>query len=452
MYRHHAYQTISPQLLRLTPEDDTMSDTSTTIRVAIMGGGLAGAALLRGLLLHPHIIVDMYESRPSFREEGPGVDLGPTAQAVLHAIDPMLDYCLDRAGAVYSSTEVRIAIGPNAGQRIDLNGHANRGKRTVGRQDLLTELLAGVPPRRMHTNTRLTSITQGSAGNGLILTFADGTQKKYDVVIGADGVHGKTRAHVIGPDDLALNPRPSGFWGLPIKVPLERAQQAMGTEFLDPRNPRQVAWIGDGTLMQHDLLNNGREVQIITAGRFDTTDEEFAWAKLFTPEEFEDIYSQNLSEACRGIVKLVESVYTVQIAGICQMEHVPTRTYSTKNACLVGDAAHGLLSYQGAASSVAMEEALILSTLLGRTTSTSDVAAALRAFDQVCRPRAERVVRASFDVGLLMTGRAPGIGLDPTLLAKTLQQKWDCIENFDINAYRTEAISSMDQLVMGRGW
>jgi 2-polyprenyl-6-methoxyphenol hydroxylase-like FAD-dependent oxidoreductase len=295
---------VPSQTLPLAPEYNDMSDSASTIRVAIVGGGVTGAALLRGLLRYPHIAVDMYESRPNFKEDGPSLDFSPAAQDILGALDPALHTCLDHAGAVYCSTDYRIATGPLAGQRIDVDGPQGRITRTVSRQALLTELLAGVPPRMMHPNTRITSVVEASPDIGLTLTFSDGAQKRYDVVIGADGSHGKTRAHIIGPDDPAQRPRSSGLWTLPVKVPLERAQMMMGPGALDPRSPRRVCFIGDGTNMQYSFLDNGRDVQFIAAAAYNGSGEEFSWAKLFSPQEFEQIFSQNIIQECQGMVKV----------------------------------------------------------------------------------------------------------------------------------------------------
>jgi salicylate hydroxylase len=303
--QHHSHQAISPSPLRFTLEDSgSMDTTSSTIRVAIVGGGLAGALLIRGLLRYPHIAVDLYEPRPSPREEGPGIDVSDTSQDVLQAIDPALDSCLGRAGTVYSTSELRIATGPHAGQTIDTKGSATQARRSVGWQAYLAEVLAGVPPHMIHTNASLSSIVEASVGGGLILTFSNGVQKKYDVVIGADGIRGKARAHVAGPDDPARNPKPTGFWGLPIQVPLQRAQQFMGAGLLDPNNRARVFWIGDGTLLQHNYLNGGRDVQIMAAAKLDNTDQDFTWAKLFTPDEFEDMFSQHTSQDCQGMIKV----------------------------------------------------------------------------------------------------------------------------------------------------
>ncbi|KAI6089208.1 FAD/NAD(P)-binding domain-containing protein [Hypoxylon rubiginosum] len=439
-----------------------MSSSPSTIRVAIIGGGLAGAALLRGLLRYPHIAVDMYESRPAFREEGPGLSFTTSTQAILAAIDPELELCLDRAGAVSTSFEVRTASGPHTGRRIEVNGlEAPGAKKIVGRQAFLTEMLSGMPPRMMHPGARISSVTDLSPGGhqGLLLTFADGSQKKYDIVVGADGTHGFTRGLVLGGDEALVSPHSTGFWSLPMKVPLRRAQQAMGTRYLDPSNPRQIGWVGDGTGMIHNLLDNGNEVEIVVYGNMDdveVAEEDGAsgasWAKLFTPDEFHEMFASNQLPVCQGMVDLIQSVYTVQVAAICQLEHTPAPTYVTKNVCLIGDSAHSMLPFQGASVSIAIEEALILSSLLGRLPSKAAIPAALQAYDQVCRPRAELATRSSAETGFLVTGRGPSVGLDADLLQHQLRHKWDFLLEVDIDAYRAAANVVMDQLLGAETW
>ncbi|KAI1372481.1 FAD/NAD(P)-binding domain-containing protein [Hypoxylon crocopeplum] len=430
-----------------------MSSSPSTIRVAIIGGGLAGAAVLRGLLRYPHIAVDMYESRPAFREEGPGLTFTTSTQAILAAIDPDLEQCLDRAGALVTTTETIVAAGPHAGRKIEINGLPPGSEKNVGRQAFLTEMLKGMPPRMMHPGTRIASVTELPSGQGLSLTFADGSQKKYDIVIGADGTHGFTRQLVLGADESLVKPRSTGFWGLPIKVPLQRAQQAMGSQYLDPADPKHIGWIGDGTGMLHDLLDNGAEVQLLVWGKADDDVEEEdgpsgpSWAKLFTPDEFQEMFASNRMPVCQGMVDLILSVYTVQVAAICQLEHKPAPTYVTKNICLIGDSAHSMLPFQGASVAIAIEEALVLSTLLGRLPSKTAIPAALQAFDRACRPRAEQAARSSAETGLLVTGRAPGVGLDADLLQQHLRRNWEFLLDVDVDAIRATANAIMDQLL-----
>ncbi|ORY67561.1 uncharacterized protein BCR38DRAFT_338302 [Pseudomassariella vexata] len=418
-----------------------------------MGGGIAGAALLRGLLQYPHLVVDMYESRPSFREEGPGISLSPSTELALQAINPALEVCLNRAGAVYGPMELRVASGSHTGRKVDIASLGTPSKKSVDNDAFLAQMLSGVSRRMLHTNTRLSSIQKTTEGD-ILLTFDDGTQKVYDVVVGADGVHGMVRSHVVGPNDPAGYPTPSGIWGLPIKVPIARARQMMGSHFLDPQNPRQVVWLGEGTMMQHDILSNGREVQIVLYAMIGDTEEEFSWARLFTPEEMEQMFCGSTPQACRGMVRLVQSHYTVQVAGMCQMQHVHTPTYASSNACLIGEAAHTLFPMQNIGTNLALEQALIISTMLGRTMSKAEIPAALQAFDQVCRPRAEAVAQDTFELADVLTGRDPGAGLDPVLIGERLGWKWSYMHNgFDVEAARAEAWEAMNQgLGMGGTW
>ncbi|OTB09868.1 hypothetical protein K445DRAFT_17229 [Daldinia sp. EC12] len=435
-----------------------MSSSPSKIRVAIIGGGLAGAAVLRGLLRYPHIAVDMYESRPTFRDEGPGLVFSTRALHILAAIDPELEHCLDRAGAVLTTSETRVATGPDVGREIEINGFGGNCKKNVSRQAFLAEMLGCVPPHMMHPNTRISSVTEQPSGQGLLLTFADGSTREYDIVIGADGTHGFTRQLVLGNDESLVRPYSTGFWSLPIKVPLRRAQQLMGSQSLDPRNPRHTGWIGDGTAIIYDLLDNGNEVQILVFGRAGDIREddglsEPSWAKLFTPDEFREMFSSNRVPVCQGTIDLILSVYTVQVAALCLLEHQPAPTYVTENICLIGDSAHSMLPFQDASISVSIEEALILSTLLGRLPSKAAIPAALRAFDQVCRPRAEQAARLSAETGLLITGRAPGIGLNADLLQQNLNHKFDFLLNVDIETNQATAVMIMDQLLgIGASW
>ncbi|KAI1343553.1 hypothetical protein F5Y15DRAFT_236433 [Xylariaceae sp. FL0016] len=425
-----------------------MSGSPSTIRVAILGGGLIGALLLRGLLRYRHIAVDIYETRPTFREEGQGIAITETAQNILHDLDPSIGHCLYKAGTVQTTaTAIHVASGPAAGQKIRTKGTHIDPKKFVSRQALLDELLKGTPPRMTHVNARISHITELAGVEGLLLVFADGTQKKYDVVIGADGTHSTTRQHVLGAGDPAVKPQHTGVWALPITVPIQAARDAMGPDFLSPESPRQSAWIADGVMLQSDIINDGKDVAVCVFVRHDDTADDSSWARLFTPDEFIDIFAHIPLQPCRGIINLIQNAYTVQLTGICQMQHLPARSYVTKNVGLIGDAAHSMLVFQGSNVVIACEEALILSTLLGRASSRDYIPAALQAYDQVCRPRAEPVVRYARECGRILTGRGPGIGLNPDLIGQAIETAWAGLTRPNIEDLRTIAIDIMDGIL-----
>jgi salicylate hydroxylase len=76
-----------------------MADTiPTPVRIAIIGGGLAGATLGNALIQLPHLDVQIYESAPEFSENGAAVALTVNAQRVLKELSGK--HILERAGAV----------------------------------------------------------------------------------------------------------------------------------------------------------------------------------------------------------------------------------------------------------------------------------------------------------------------------------------------------------------
>ena len=80
-----------------------LSIKMSKLRIAISGGGLAGAAMANALSRQPHLHVQVYESAPEFSETGAAIALAEYAQKALDAILPAREL-LDRAGAVRMSS------------------------------------------------------------------------------------------------------------------------------------------------------------------------------------------------------------------------------------------------------------------------------------------------------------------------------------------------------------
>lgn len=70
------------------------------MRIAIIGGGLAGATLANALVRVPHLDTHVFEAAPVFSERGAAVGLSINAQLALNEILPSADETLAKAGAV----------------------------------------------------------------------------------------------------------------------------------------------------------------------------------------------------------------------------------------------------------------------------------------------------------------------------------------------------------------
>lgn len=143
---------------------------SQAIRVAISGGGLAGATLLYALLPHPHLDVHIFESASAFKEAGAAVGMTRNAQAALELISHSATECLQRAGAVpQKGVQAYMGQGAERGSLICFIGshRADAGQLTtiVHRAAFLRELLAGVPSDRMHASKNLESVDRNDDGS-----------------------------------------------------------------------------------------------------------------------------------------------------------------------------------------------------------------------------------------------------------------------------------------------
>lgn len=126
-----------------------MSQPNPPIRIAITGGGFAGATLIYALLKYPHLDVHIFESAPAFREAGGNVGI---ARNALTALDLMgATACLERAGALArKGHSLMLAQGPDAGDSGVMIGAINADDQgqvvsAVQRAALLRELLRDIP-------------------------------------------------------------------------------------------------------------------------------------------------------------------------------------------------------------------------------------------------------------------------------------------------------------------
>jgi salicylate hydroxylase len=99
----------------------------------------------------------------------------------------------------------------------------------MARADLLRELLAPIPRENMHVNKKLVAIDEAPAG--LLLKFEDGTSTTVDVLLGADGIFGFVRGHVLGSDHEAVKAVPAGWAGTVNMVPFEKAREVLGAQW-----------------------------------------------------------------------------------------------------------------------------------------------------------------------------------------------------------------------------
>lgn len=152
------------------------------------------------------------------------------------------------------------ASGPHAGEKV-FDIPTTDTNVIVHRAALLAALVAPLPEEALHVNKKLESIK--TEGSKLHVTFTDGVTETFDAVIGADGIFGSVRKHVLQEDASAHAATPAGFWDCRYLVPFEKAKEKLGAQYFTEH--RQYGWCGDGAFIMHDVLDNGETVQCVVS-------------------------------------------------------------------------------------------------------------------------------------------------------------------------------------------
>ncbi|KAI2467336.1 FAD/NAD(P)-binding domain-containing protein [Annulohypoxylon bovei var. microspora] len=418
---------------------------SQPIRIAISGGGLAGASLIQALLRFPHLDVHVFESAAAFKESGMAIGIARNALAALDLIGPSATQCLERAGAVpMRGVRFMLAQGEGRGNLIDEADDKVQGKRItsiVHRANFLQELLADVPEDRMHASKKLEKMERAEDGS-IILHFTDGSTHECDILVGADGIHSTVRKLILGTDDPAASPRNTGAWLVMTLQPYATALTSLGGGTVDLGDAREYSWVGDGSFILHNLLSDGQLVQFVIASHDKEAESSDRWSRPVSAEEIKRLYEDWPPHLNKAVNELLCDKPEQQ--GIYLWEHPPAHTYVAGPVCVIGDAAHATTPWQGSGGGMSIEDSLVLSTLLGRAKTPTEAQTALKVYDQVRRPRTQRIVVSSRETGTIVRGRGEETGLDLGKLRENLLPRWDFIIDYDNEKHLKEAVEMME--------
>ncbi|MEV6322024.1 FAD-dependent monooxygenase [Nocardia sp. NPDC051787] len=174
---------------------------TSQLRVLVAGGGIGGNAVALQLL-RSGIRATVVERAAVPRPGGQAVDLrGPSCEVAerMGMMPGIRDYRLDERGMKYVD---------DAGREIlRMPAELFEGKGAVAeieitRGDLnqvLLNLLSAEGGVDYRYGEWITALEQDDAG--IDVTFASGTIERFDIVIGADGLHSATRRMVFGPEE-----------------------------------------------------------------------------------------------------------------------------------------------------------------------------------------------------------------------------------------------------------
>ncbi|KAF8590394.1 FAD/NAD(P)-binding domain-containing protein [Ramaria rubella] len=361
-------------------------------KVAIIGGGMGGLALAVGLI-RGGIKVDIFEQAPKFEEIGAGVGIGANGIRALRSLG-ILDAVLQRAEEPLGLRAFLFLSGlPGHEVIYDYPALDSDMAIAVHRAHFLDTLVNLVPPEVAHFDKKCTSVSQSSS-SGVTITFEDNTTHTADLVIGCDGIKSAIREVVVGKRADPKFTRTVAYRGLiPEKDALTAANEIVIR--------RPLAFLGpDGHIIVFPIKGkNLTNIVVFSTDRSKPAEEQAPppgpWVVPSTQAEMLSHY-EGWGPKVLNLLSHIKN----PSKWFLHSQEPPLESYVRGKVALLGDAAHSMLPHLGAGAGQAMEDALLLSQLLTHPlTNTSNLEPVLEAYDLLRRPRANRVLKASYAAG-----------------------------------------------------
>ena len=332
----------------------------------VLGGGVAGLAA--GCALRRHgADVTVLEQAPQIAEVGAGLQISPNGTRVLRAlgVEP------GAFGARAQAVELRNAAGRLVTRmdlpeepgfylchRADLIAALEGALRAAGAQMRLMQQGAGVEPQP----------------DAVSLRTATGDARSADLLVGADGLHSMTRAHLNGPAAPAF----TGQVAWRALIPGEGPGAA----------PVAQVFMGPGRHLVSYPLRGGRLRNIVAV------EERREWAAEGWNHPADPAAMDRAFAGFGGPVPgWLAAVEQAMLWGLFRHPVAPRWHDGAGRVALAGDAAHPTLPFLAQGANMALEDAWVLAACLAA--APGDAAAALARYQALRRPRCAAIVRAA---------------------------------------------------------
>lgn len=342
------------------------------LNVLIVGGGIGGLALA-GVLARQGARVDLVEKAPAWRPVGAGIVLGANAVAVLGALGcgariPELGYRLPTMSVLDAKGDVL--------QRMDMAAMADEigPTFTFHRADLHQLLLERAGDANLRLGLSVDEVRDGA--DGVTVRLTDGTEARYDLVIGADGLRSRVRELAFAPAGATVRYAGYTCWRaiLPNVAELSGAVEMWGAGLR----------VGLVPLRDHKLYMFLTENA--PAHGVDPAEGRHAWVAA---------KYQSFGGPARPVMEALASNPEWMLMRH-DIEDLSTQVWRGQRVALLGDAGHATTPNLGQGAGMALEDALALVLCLRRG---GDPGQALADYEAKRAARVERIVRTSRQLG-----------------------------------------------------
>jgi 2-polyprenyl-6-methoxyphenol hydroxylase-like FAD-dependent oxidoreductase len=350
-------------------------------KALIVGGGVAGLAAAIALR-RVGVEVVVFEQADELRKVsvGGGLHIWPNAIKALRQID--LGDRVEAIGSVVERSQFRTWQGDLLAD-LDIGTSSRKvGAVTIGvsRGELHANLAEALGGDAVRLGSECVGFTQDSTG--VVARFADGSDERGDVLIGADGLRSVVRSQLLGAEE----PRYSGYTSWLALVDLSGRDA--------PEDVLTVLF-GRGSRFIYYHVGGGRFGWIANKntppGRAD-------------PEGGKAAVLDSYSGWAEPVATLVESTDEARVVRMDLCDRPPVKQWGEGRVTLLGDAAHPMTPNIAQGACQGIEDAVVLMKSLA---SERDTVAALRTYEDLRRTRTATLTKRSRMVGAIGQWESP---------------------------------------------
>ncbi|MBK0866131.1 FAD-dependent monooxygenase [Saccharopolyspora sp. HNM0986] len=335
-----------------------------TMRVLVIGAGIGGLAAAKGLLEAGHD-VEVFEHAEALRDGGAAVTVWSNGTAALGQLGVSL---ADVGRPLHSLRSIT-----DSGRLLweaDLADVTERlGSPTIEtpRRLLTGKLAAALPTHVLHFGRRCTGVAE--TADRVVARFADGTSAEGDVLIGADGQRSVVRNQVLGGRPARMTGWASWQGLTRSDLPMAQGNQTVNIAgrvahcgFI-PAGGGLLHWWFDLPWQDGEPIGSVRELRRAFAG----------WPDPVWP--------------------LLEEIGPEDVGFFPHIRHKVPRIWGGPRTTLIGDAVHAMPPAVAQAANQTLEDAWLLSHLLGAVERHPEEA--LRSYECERRSRVLKVSRTA---------------------------------------------------------